>query len=106
MNTSYTFFDNLVEEVEIPKDGTLSRTIYTDEQLKVVMFAFSAGQELSEHTAAMPAIIHFLQGDAAVTLGDDTMTAKPGCWIHMPAHLPHSIFAKTPVVMQLLMLRK
>ncbi len=51
---------DLARQIEVPTDGTLSRTIHQDERLKVVLFAFSAGQELSEHTASMPAIMHFL----------------------------------------------
>ena len=46
----------------------------------------------------MPAIMHFLSGEADVTLGSDEIAAAPGCWIHMPPHMPHSIHAKTPVV--------
>lgn len=104
MNT--TTFVNLAEQVTIPKDGTISRTLYQDERLKVVLFGFAAGQELSEHTASMPAIMHFIQGEARVTLGNDAIDAQPNTWVHMPAHLPHSIHASTPVIMLLLLLRE
>ncbi len=53
----------------------------------------------------MMAILHFLSGEAKLTLGDDLVDAKPGTWAHMPAGLPHSIQAKTPVVMLLLLLK-
>ena len=89
----------------MPADGTLSRTIYQDERLKVVLFGFSAGQELSEHTASTPAIMHFLAGEATVALGDDTVSATAGTWIHMPPNLKHSIRADTPVSMLLLLLK-
>ena len=64
-----------------------------------------AGQELSEHTASLPAVMHFLSGEADVTLGAEKMAAAAGTWIHMPAGMPHSISAKTPVVMLLLLLK-
>lgn len=86
---------------EIPPDSIVSRTFYTDEQLKAILFGFAPGQELSEHTAARPAVIHFLQGTARLTLGGQETTARPGTWVHMPAHLPHSVHAETPVVMLL-----
>lgn len=54
----------------------------------------------------MPAIMHFVQGEARVTLGNDTIDAQPNTWVHMPAHLPHSIHARTPVIMLLLLLRE
>jgi quercetin dioxygenase-like cupin family protein len=105
MPTPFTMLADLARQVEPPADGTLSRTIYLDEKLKAVLFAFSAGQELSEHTASTPAIMHFLTGEADVMLGPDKIAASAGTWIHMPAQLPHSIGAKTPVVMLLLLLK-
>ncbi len=50
----------------------------------------------------MPAVLHFPQGEAKLTLGDDTVEAQPGTWVHMPRGLRHGIQAKTPVVMLLL----
>lgn len=105
MNAPYALFADLARQVEPPADGTLSRTLFVDDGLKAVLFGFSAGQELSEHTAAMPAIMHFLSGAAEVTLGPDTFDVQPGAWIHMPAQLPHSIRTKSPVVMLLLLLK-
>jgi quercetin dioxygenase-like cupin family protein len=70
------------------------------------LFGFGAGQELSQHTASMPAIMHFLRGEADVGLGADTVAAAAGTWIHMPAELPHSVHAKTPVVMLLTLLKQ
>jgi len=94
-----------VREVEPPPDGTLSRTLHHDERLKVVLFGFAKGQELSEHTASTPAVMHFLKGEAAVTLGDDEIEVGPGAWIHMTAGLRHSIRTRTPVVMLLFLMK-
>lgn len=105
MTTPYTLIADLALQVETPADGTLSRTIHQDERLKVLLFSFSAGQELSEHTASTPAIMHFLSGEADVTLGGDTVAANAGTWVHMPPQLPHSIRTKTPVVMLLTLLK-
>ena len=102
---SYTLLSQLATAVELPTDGTLSRTLLNDDHVKVVLFAFSAGQELSEHTATMPAIMHFLEGEAHVTLGPDKIDAGPGTWVQMPALLPHSIATKTPVKMLLTLLK-
>ena len=105
MSTPYACYLDLAAELGPPADGTLSRTIFQDERLKVVLFGFSAGQELSEHTASTPAIMHFLSGEAAVTLGDNLVSAKAGTWVHMPPNLKHSIRADTPVSMLLLLLK-
>ena len=106
MSHNYTHIIDLAKEVEPPDDGILTRTLFNDDDVKAVIFGFGQGQELSEHTASMPAILHFIQGEATLTLGDETVEAQPGTWIHMPANLQHSVHAKTPVVMLLLLLKK
>lgn len=93
--------DLLAQLPEIPPDSIVSRTFYSDDRAKAILFGFAAGQELSEHTAARPAILHFLQGEARLTLGSHATTAGPGTWVHMQPHLPHSIHAETAVVMVL-----
>lgn len=103
--TDYTMFLDLANEVQPPDKGILSRTLYNDDRLKAVAFGFAQGEELSEHTASMPVVLHFLQGEAKLTLGDDTLEARPGTWVHMPRGLRHSIQAKTPVVMLLLLMK-
>jgi quercetin dioxygenase-like cupin family protein len=106
VTTTYTYIPDLSDLVpDIPADSIVSRTFYSDEQVKMVLFGFAIGQELSEHTASQPAILHVLQGEADLTLGEDSMSAQAGTWVHMPAQLPHSVVAKTPVVMLLLLMK-
>ena len=105
MTMTYTHFSDLAKEAQPPDKGILSRTLFSDDRLKAVLFGFGQGEELSEHTASMPAVLHFLQGEAKLTLGDDTAEARPGTWVYMPKGLRHSIQAKTPVVMLLLLLK-
>jgi quercetin dioxygenase-like cupin family protein len=103
MSAEYQFFPNLEAEVSIPENGILSRTLHNDDFVKVVIFGFAAGQELSAHTAPMAASLHFLRGEAKVTLGNDVHDVAAGAWVHMPPQLPHGIVAVTPVVMLLAM---
>ncbi len=102
---TYTFIPDLAGEVKTPENGILSRTLHNDDRLKVVIFGFAPGQELSAHTAPMPAVIHILEGEAALTLGDDQRDAKAGAMVHMPPDLRHGIVARTPVVMVLYLLK-
>ena len=105
MTTAYTHVLDLAKETQPPDKGILSRTLFNDDRLKVVLFGFGEGEELSEHTASMPAVLHFLQGDASLTLDEESLEAKPGTWVHMPKGMRHSIQAKTPVVMLLLLMK-
>ena len=86
---------------EVPADSILSRSVYGDDRVRVTLFGFAAGQELTEHTASQPAILHFVRGEADLELGGDRLQARPGTWVHMPANLPHSVHAKSDVVMLL-----
>lgn len=101
----YTLLEDIQQSVrDIPLDSIVSRTVYRDQSLKAIVFAFAPGQELSEHTASVPAIIQILEGDCEVTVGPDHYEAHPGFWVRMEAKLPHSLLARTPVKMLLLML--
>lgn len=101
----YTFFPNLADEVEIPtSDRIVSRKLATGPGAKAVLFGFAAGQELTEHTSAKPAIVHVLEGTARLTLGEEAFEVGAGAWAMMPPHLPHSIAAQTPVRMLLVLL--
>jgi quercetin dioxygenase-like cupin family protein len=102
---SPTYFSDLLAEATPPSGGILSRTLFSDEQVKVVLFAFDAGQELSEHTAAVSAIIQILSGEGTILLGGDLREARPDTWLHMPPRTPHSITAVTPLVMLLTLLK-
>lgn len=105
MNSKHFFVPDVVAEIEIPKQGILSRTLYNDDHVKLVLFGFSEGQELSAHTAPMPASLYFLKGEGSLTLGDEQMTVRAGSFAHMTPDLRHAIVAQTPLVMLLTMMK-
>ena len=100
---SFHYVPDLVAEVTIPDNGILSRTLHNGDRLKVVIFGFSPGQELSAHTAPMPAVLQIIQGEADLTLGEDKLEVKAGSFIHMAANLKHGIVARTPLILLLSM---
>jgi quercetin dioxygenase-like cupin family protein len=107
MANEFNYFENLAAELpEISPDSIVSRTLYDDEQHKAILFGFAPGQELSEHTASMTALLYFIQGQAKLTLGDAERDASAGTWVRMEPRLPHSVLAETEVFMLLLMLKK
>jgi quercetin dioxygenase-like cupin family protein len=106
MPDNYFFTENVAELVqEIPADSIVSRTLYEDEQHKAILFGFAAGQELSEHTAALTALLYFIRGEAKLTLGEAERKAGAGTWVRMEPRLPHSVLAETEVFMLLLLLK-
>lgn len=100
------YIPDLSDFSAVPEAGILSRTVTDTDEARVVYFGFAAGEKLSEHTASMPAILHMISGEARLTLGEDEHEAGPGAWTYMPANLPHSITAHTPVVLLLILLKQ
>ena len=96
MTATDTHILDLAKEAEPPADGILSRAVFQDDRIKAVIFGFAPGQELSEHTAAKPAMVFFVKGEATLGLGNDVQEAQAGTWIHMPANLKHSIRQRRP----------
>jgi quercetin dioxygenase-like cupin family protein len=72
--------------------------------IEFLLFAFAAGEQLSEHTSARPAIIHILEGEGELTVGGDTHPARPGTWLRMAPDVKHSLVARTPMQMALYLL--
>ncbi|MCB0136612.1 MAG: cupin domain-containing protein [Caldilinea sp.] len=96
----------LQEPVAVAADSIVSRTLYTGDDVRVILFAFAPGQELSEHTASRPALIHILTGSGRIGLGDEHFDAAPGLLVHMAAGLSHSIVATTELRMLLYLFGK
>ncbi|MBN2258249.1 MAG: cupin domain-containing protein [Anaerolineaceae bacterium] len=105
MRGSFEYYQNIAKEMDgIPSGSILSKALTTNDKVKVTLFGFAEGQELTEHTAAYPAILHFLAGEADLRLGDEKLKVDAGSWAYMPAKLPHSLVARTPVSMLLIMI--
>ncbi len=104
MTTSHAFFPSLLAEAPLPARGIHSQTLSDEAGVELVLFAFAAGERLSEHTAARPAIIHILSGECDLTAGGDAWAATAGAWLRMPANTKHSVVARTPLVMALYLL--
>lgn len=106
MQEQFTLITALQESLVAPADSIVSRTLYTSESVRIVLFAFAPGQELTEHTSTREALIHVLDGEATITLGDKSIQASAGLLIRMAPNLPHSVKAQSAVRMLLYMLGK
>jgi quercetin dioxygenase-like cupin family protein len=89
----------------IPPDSIVSRTVHDDARMKVTLFGFASGQELSDHTSARSAIIEILSGQVVLGLGDARFDLGPGAWAAMEPNLRHSVRAQREVVMLLTLLK-
>jgi quercetin dioxygenase-like cupin family protein len=76
-----------------------------NERLKWISFQFAEGQELSKHTASMPAIIHITVGSFDYIIGDEPSTLHAGTLIYMEPNTPHSLKATCPASFHLMLLK-
>jgi quercetin dioxygenase-like cupin family protein len=99
-----TYLPEVGALVEVAADATVSRTVLKADGTRLVLFAFDAGQELSEHTAAMPVLLQVLDGRLAVSAAGRSVELVPSGIVHLPARLPHSVLALEPSRLLLTML--
>ncbi len=88
------------------QEGSIvSRQITKAEAGNVTLFAFDAGQELSEHTAPFDALVQVLDGEAEVFVSGQPFTVRSGQAIILPAGQTHALRAATRFKMLLTMIR-
>jgi len=95
--------DSLVTPTE---QGIASRVLAKTSGGNLTLFAFDAGQGLSEHTAPFDAIVLVQSGALDLTIGGERLRATPGTIVRMPANIPHALDATEPCRMLLVMLRE
>jgi quercetin dioxygenase-like cupin family protein len=87
-------------------DGSIvSRTLAENDAGTITLFAFDAGQGLSEHTTPFDALVHVLDGQVELTIGGESVPASAGQIVLMPANVPHAVKAAKRFKMLLTMLR-
>ncbi len=83
----------------------VSRTLIDKNAGSVTLFAFDAGQGLSEHTAPYDAMVYIFDGEAQVTIAGTPLNLKAGDATIMPANKPHALTAKNRFKMLLIMIK-
>lgn len=100
----FAHVEDLASLVDISTEATVSRTVLKEEGVRLVLFSFDAGQELSEHTAAVPVLLQVLDGRLSVSSGGSTVELVPGGVVHLRSRAPHSVVALESSRMLLTML--
>lgn len=96
---------NVKELVAYQKGAIVSRTLVEKEAGTVTLFAFDAGQALSEHTVPFDALVQVSDGEAEILIAGVPHRVGAGEMIIMPGHQPHALRAMTPFKMMLTMIR-
>jgi quercetin dioxygenase-like cupin family protein len=87
------------------EQGIASRVLAKAQGGNLTLFAFDAGQGLTEHTSPFDALVLVLDGALTLTIGGLPVRATPGTIVRMPADVPHAVDAPEAARMLLVMLR-
>jgi len=96
---------DLATLVDYAPSSIVSRTLAENKAGSLTLFAFDAGQGLSEHSAPYDAIVQVVDGKAELVIGGKTVHAAAGQLVVMPANVPHAVKAPGRFKMLLTMLR-
>ncbi len=89
------------------QDGTVaSRMIVFKKSGTITLFAFDAGEGLSEHSAPYDAVLTVTDGVAEVAIAGSPFTVRTGEMIILPANKPHAVQARQRFKMILTMIRE
>src|ERR1019366_1264149 len=95
----------IVDLVNYQEGSVVSRVILKQKTGNVSLFAFDAGQELSEHTAPFDAMANVLEGEVEITISGTPIRVGAGQMVIMPANQPHALKAISRFKMMLTMIR-
>ncbi len=95
----------LADIVSYQEGAVVSRELVSKNTGTVTVFAFDAGQGLSEHTAPFDALVYLIDGEAEVTIAGKPLRLTTGDMVVMPANKPHALKAVTRFKMVLTMIR-
>ncbi len=98
---AHTLISNPATEVTIQAGAVVSKVVHRGGGLNVTVFAFDAGEQLTEHQAAKTALVQVLSGRLRFTVDAEELDLDAGSWLHMTPGAPHALTATEPTVMLL-----
>jgi len=96
---------SLVDRIEYSKCSVVSQQITKNKSGNITLFAFDAGQQLSEHSAPFDAVVEVVDGTAEIHIAGKPYQVHAGEMIILPANIPHAVYAPMAFKMLLIMIR-
>ncbi|MEW9093764.1 MAG: cupin domain-containing protein [Clostridiaceae bacterium] len=105
-NIEFSRVLNMENLVEYGEGKVISRTLSQGKASSVTLFAFDKNEEISSHSSSGDAMVHILDGEAQITVGDENFNVKKGEVIVMPSGVPHALLATEKFKMLLIVIFK
>lgn len=100
--TSLAFTD-MVAAIPVTESSTTSRVVVNNPALRVVVFAFDAGELLTEHSTPRAVVVHLLDGAIRFTVGDEEHHLVAGDVVYLAPGERHALVAEVPSHLSLVM---
>jgi quercetin dioxygenase-like cupin family protein len=97
---------SLADLAQYQTGTVVSRTLVKKPTGTVTVFAFDAGEGLSEHTAPFDALVVLIDGEADITIAGTVYRVRAGQLLRLPANRPHALKAVQRFKMLLIMIRE
>ena len=91
------------EALPISAEATTSRTVVSNDAVRVVAFAMDRGQELTDHSTPHPVVVHVDDGELTFTVGGDVRELTAGDVVYLAPGARHAVVARTPCRFVLIM---
>lgn len=83
----------LADATQVSPAGIVSRTVLQAPELRVVLFTFADGQELTSHTSRRRALVQILDGACDFLFAGRWQRLEAGTLVHLPPDHPHAVRA-------------
>jgi quercetin dioxygenase-like cupin family protein len=104
-DASETSVVNLLSALEYQAKSVISRVLLKNAGGTITLFAFDAGEGLSEHKTPYDAFVSVVEGEVRIRIADREHSLKPGDTLVLPANIPHAVDAVTRFKMLLVMIK-
>ena len=96
---------NLSAALEFQERSVISRVLLKNAGGTITLFAFDAGEGLSEHKTPYDAFVSVVEGSVRILIADREHSLHAGDSIVLPADVPHTVDAVTRFKMLLVMIK-
>ena len=83
----------LVDAVQVSTAGIVSKTLLNSPEVRVVLFTFAEGQELTAHASRRRALVQILEGTCDFLFADKWQRLEAGMFLHLPPNHLHAVRA-------------
>ena len=84
---------NIIDMIEYPREGVLSKEIYKDKKSNVSLFCMAKNTDISEHTSTRMGFVYVIEGNGIFNLEGKDIIMKKGVLINMKENAKHSLKA-------------